>query len=789
MSGQGDDCYFFFYSTCTKGDSCPFRHCEAAIGSETVCTLWQEGRCYRQVCKFRHMAIDKKRSEIPCYWENQMSGCQKANCAFYHYKGRFVDGAFLPPSKTLMPMPEPPEAEPTVSQLQVAQNKISVAPTPQLRGVKKMEANENVPSPTHPPVVINAADDDEDDDDQFSEEGEDLKNSSQQHLSPGNQQGVRGISTKKAATPKKGDSLNFGIKTLEEIKLKKHKVRECAQEHVAASVAQNTGPSDTQVSEMVVPIVRTVTFSKKKDPSNVRLSLSQRLGKRKLSGPDSPLGDRLPPVKKNLSERLGKKVMPAQSGPESLSKKVQFPRFVKDRLGLPAEQNSAETERAANPAAKFHIKTLEEIRQEKANIKKDHPDNPTNVKQSLAPSRSPVHVKTFSEIQAEKRKRQLKEEIQKVDRKTAGDWLEDTSKVGLQEDEAHKSLDVHKTKQKPDVQDKVKQSIRAHKEKAQIIRDENTSNSEEKNQSTKISRVPVSVKEIKETSKAAEEIKVKTLEEIRREKALRLQQGVKSQKEENTVKSTPSIHRRILRISKPADTNLDQRTEPRTTKTQEKEPVMPLPEEQQREKSPAEKVDVEMHPIDHSTTPPVVEMPTGDDLVQSRKPNLKTPKKKIKGKAKVNVEPLMMKNHSPVKSAVKRKAQESLSLASVRPLSTTNGVPVTVEENTNKASIQQIATDASPREESSGSKLSPKQHKESLDLPVPEASCATTPQVVGKIRRASSTSTAKPSLSAEDEFDSLIWEISDGKLEAEIDLDPGKDEDDLLLELSEMIDS
>ena len=37
-------------------------------------------------------------------------------------------------------------------------------PSPQLRSVMKVESSENVPSPTHPPVVINAADDDEDDD-------------------------------------------------------------------------------------------------------------------------------------------------------------------------------------------------------------------------------------------------------------------------------------------------------------------------------------------------------------------------------------------------------------------------------------------------------------------------------------------------------------------------------------------------------------------------------------------------------------------------------------------------
>lgn len=35
---------------------------------------------------------------------------------------------------------------------------------PQLRGVIKTETQEPVPSPTHPPVVINPADDDEDED-------------------------------------------------------------------------------------------------------------------------------------------------------------------------------------------------------------------------------------------------------------------------------------------------------------------------------------------------------------------------------------------------------------------------------------------------------------------------------------------------------------------------------------------------------------------------------------------------------------------------------------------------
>jgi len=51
------------------------------------------------------------------------------------------------------------------------------------------------------------------------------------------------------------------------------------------------------------------------------------------------------------------------------------------------------------------------------------------------------------------------------------------------------------------------------------------------------------------------------------------------------------------------------------------------------------------------------------------------------------------------------------------------------------------------------------------------------------------SSTGNAPLSADDDLEQLLWEISGGRLEAEIDLDPGKDDDELLLELSEMIDS
>lgn len=84
MSQTGDDCYFYYYSKCSKGASCPFRHQETALGTETVCSLWKEGHCFRPVCSFRHMDILRNRSHIPCYWEKQPGGCQKPHCVFLH---------------------------------------------------------------------------------------------------------------------------------------------------------------------------------------------------------------------------------------------------------------------------------------------------------------------------------------------------------------------------------------------------------------------------------------------------------------------------------------------------------------------------------------------------------------------------------------------------------------------------------------------------------------------------------------------------------------------------------
>lgn len=60
-----------------------------------------------------------------------------------------------------------------------------------------------------------------------------------------------------------------------------------------------------------------------------------------------------------------------------------------------------------------------------------------------------------------------------------------------------------------------------------------------------------------------------------------------------------------------------------------------------------------------------------------------------------------------------------------------------------------------------------------------------------RARRQSTVSSRNPTgaSSTVDDFEDLLDEFTDDKLEDELQLDPCKDEDDLLMELSEMIDN
>ncbi|XP_073904686.1 zinc finger CCCH domain-containing protein 11A isoform X3 [Castor canadensis] len=785
MPNQGEDCYFFFYSTCTKGDSCPFRHCEAALGNETVCTLWQEGRCFRQVCRFRHMEIDKKRSEIPCYWENQPMGCQKLNCAFHHNRGRYVDGLFLPPSKTVLPtVPESPEEEVKASQLTVQQNKLSVQsnPSPQLRSVMKVESSENVPSPTHPPVVINAADDDEDDDDQFSEEGDETKTPALQPA-PEVHNGLRVASTRKPGISlKQGEDLNFGIKTLEEIKSKKMKEKSKKQGEGSsggASLLLQPQPVPGPEKENVRTVVRTVTLSSKQgEEPLVRLSLTERLGKRKFSVG----GDSEPPLKRSLAQRLGKKVETPETNTDKAPKKAE----------------------RVNKVGEIHVKTLEEILLERASQKRGElqtklkTEGPSKGDDSTSGTRSSstVRIKTFSEVLAEKKHRQQETERQKCKK--------DATCIKLKTD-----TEIKKTVTLPPV----------------VV---------SKGQS----------EEPAGRTKSMQEVHIKTLEEIKLEKALRVQQSSESTTSSQPQPEATQGARRLLRITKKTgvkeekklqegsevasqssvsrtETNeaSDETTGINVTKVPVKscETLREKHMQKQQERGASQKEKLVLTPLREdvaSYSALVVENPglaavsgitrrltkrlptkpsqkgTGDSVLNV-KCAAQTLEKRGKAKPKVNVKPSVVKVISSPKLAPKRKATElhPAVIAAVKPLSSSTVLQESPPKKAAVAVIPLLSEDTMPETENPRDSLVLPPTQSSSDPSPPEASGPSSSQASTKTRRLSSASTGKPSLSMEDDFEKLIWEISGGKLEAEIDLDPGKDEDDLLLELSEMIDS
>uniref|UniRef100_A0A8B9T2T9 C3H1-type domain-containing protein n=1 Tax=Anas platyrhynchos TaxID=8839 RepID=A0A8B9T2T9_ANAPL len=589
MSKQGDDCYFYFYSTCTKGDKCAYRHCKAALGNETVCKLWQEGRCFRNVCRFKHMEIDKKRSEIPCYWKNQPGGCQKANCAFHHAKGRYIDGQFLPPSKTTLPSPpESADDDLKVAQMSLQQKKLSV------------QSNHS-PHPTHPPVVINAADDDEDDDDQLSEEGEETKTPVQQPAAEG-KNGLRVISTRKGSSPT----------TKQE-----------------GSSRSSLRPVDSMIfpapeKENVWTVVRTVTLSSKKGNNEC---------------------------------------------------------FCFDFITPKLEG------KAAKPMGEIHVKTLEEIRREKALQRREtqakaKAEGHGKTEDSSAGAR-PAHagrIKTFSEALSEKKNNRLVEE-----KKKAG---ESHTKSKIQ-GESKKELPLSGP------------SKGQAKEPAGKVKPEG-------------------------------EVRVKTLEEIKREKALRMQQSEGNvpapsaqpgpapaeQKSLWSTKLTGNKIARLYQFSLPFTlANFMTSAKPSGGKVT----------------FPKKKALKRKAPGSYPSAIAAVELRTAFDADMMGSPATKAAM--VRPGANAEMDPLL--NFYP-------------------PL----GEKV---ENSNVL------------------------FEEQMEIDLETSTSASSQLEEARTRRLSSTGNAH--LSADEDFEKLLWEISGGRLEAEIDLDPGKDEDDLLLELSEMIDS
>ncbi|KAM9594522.1 zinc finger CCCH domain-containing protein 11A-like isoform 2-T2 [Morphnus guianensis] len=706
MSKQGDDCYFYFYSTCNKGDSCSFRHCEAALGNERVCRLWQEGRCFRTTCRFRHMEVEKKRSEIPCYWENQPAGCQKSNCAFRHTKGRYVDGRFFPPSQN-----------------------------------------------------------------QLSEEGGETKTPVQQPATEA-PSGSRIISTRKCSgNTKQEDNLNFGIKTVKEIKLKKLKEK-----------------TKKQGGEEPV----------------IQLNLGERMGKRKASTAVKSVLL----LKRNLADRLGKKTEVLENA-DKAPKRVQVPRSLKERLGLPSEQTGTETEKAAKPAGEIHVKTVEEIRLESTHRRRGEPQAKpqtegrckTEDPSSGARPSPAVRVKTFSGSLAEKNHKRLEREKQKPE-----EFPTET-----------------KVERKPK-----KQSILAPSVLSQVRPAEPAGK-----------------------AKPAGEVRVKTLEEIKREKALRMQQSGGKVPAPPAQPEPAPTGRRLLRItkliapgreekkivelSKPFPKAVSAPAEPSDqSATNSKVPVKSLEEimwekrqlkQRQEEKlqkeaaavpSPLEQAIKDKSRASGSPESSVVsgsayQLPKrilvkslGDGVESPGKGAAVSPGKraaqllewKAETKRKVCLKPLDGKATSPTKQPLKRKAAEShpSAVAAVKPLSATGGDGK--EPSAKKAAVAVVP--ALPEDSllsirgREKPQASPVLHLGSQADSVAQSegtsSTSASSQVAVKASQLSSTGAWEAPFSVEDDFEKFLWEISGGKLEDEIDVDPENDDDDFFMEIGELID-
>ncbi|KAF8795631.1 Zinc finger CCCH domain-containing protein like [Argiope bruennichi] len=302
------DCYFYFYSSCAKGDECPFRHCELALGTETVCSLWREGRCFRSNCKFRHMESRINRAMIPCYWENQPGGCRKPHCVFLHRKLRNgvqvikdTPGLILPTSDGKI-SPKLPDL-----------NETSIVPS-KTSLVEKVVEHSEVPDSSLtpvPPLVLS-----------FDEgEESDAESVTSTPVKQGDKKTTitRNISAKASGAVEEKD---FGIKTLEQIRMEKiHK--------------ESDSYYGTETEYLALP----------KD-SSLDKNLPSSILETKLSGVDEET---------DLRGRLSNKRNSPLNKVNSVKRLINF-----------KKQNTDQEEVCSNKLD-FKIKTLEEIRREKEN--------------------------------------------------------------------------------------------------------------------------------------------------------------------------------------------------------------------------------------------------------------------------------------------------------------------------------------------------------------------------------------------------------------------------------------
>ncbi|KAG2467738.1 ZC11A protein, partial [Polypterus senegalus] len=728
------------------------------------------------------MEIEKKRSEIPCYWEKQSAGCQKVNCAFHHEKPRIINGQFLPASKA-HPKKEVEEEEQQPPQTAVQSSAPANPPNPQLRGVMKAENSENVPSPTHPPVVINPVDDDEDDDDQLSEEGEtglersdDPPNSLQfiSARSIGNSKQVfpaeteivpkrslmerlgrklepledgtvskKGISTDNGSPAKSKGEIH--VKTLEEILLEK------ATKSLGSGSRNRSAQASSEVGE--IPGRKT-----QNSPNNRVKTFSEMLHAKKHSKEHSKIvGSSQAELMASNSERES----------ESSSPQTEF------------------IEKGALCTEEVRVKTLEEIRKEKA-----------------------------ARLQAS----------------TVGGNAE---KIVTCEDQKTQPITKRRIL-------RIGKTIVPMKSEKNVQQCENMT-------SGQITEPVSSIYE--KVSSSVDKVQVKSFEEIMREKRLRKSQEISGREEPTPGKKgivTLSCVQRCemqkaettpIPVMKSdtllSATNTANDTVSGPIKRRRLDPVLLKQNQKTKDSSEVPNVNLKKPSSSKNSESPELQLASVQNSEESNlasleidngtskdqdKPQRITQMERLKAVAseckpkvrpKLNVKPSVM-NPPPVRLAQKRKSLESQpsAIAAVKPL---NSAASSMENKESSSCIVQAPGSSVSSEDHQimvikaqlgepQQKISPLQiaHTETVKIAsrepgVPESPCSQKSASQMKTRRQSSASSRVPvgagGPAAVDDFEEFIKEFSDDPLEDEIELDPAEGEDDLLLELSKIINS
>ncbi|XP_041472805.1 zinc finger CCCH domain-containing protein 11A-like isoform X1 [Lytechinus variegatus] len=342
MATTGDDCYFFYYSTCTKGPSCPYRHVEAARGNEVTCINWKQGYCFRPNCAFRHMEITKNRSEIACFWESQPSGCQKPHCPFKHVNKTTSESG--PASSTSLINKIPTIVGPVTKPLPPAVSPATPVTTmvaPSVQTPPTLSVDDLQGLPTVNPVVVHPMDSEDDESlGTMSTDGSPGKkvilspirpSLGQERLSQLRQTTIRPTIGARPVISQAEKPRSFGIKTLAEIRREKNIERGHVEEEEIEEDKEMEEEGDME-EEMFPPLSRRIIavsnnstrkFKVKEDAVKPKVTtLSEHAGK---LGVKSQVQ-----LREERFKRLGSSLEQEEGAANNLAKRLKVVRNVPD---------------------------------------------------------------------------------------------------------------------------------------------------------------------------------------------------------------------------------------------------------------------------------------------------------------------------------------------------------------------------------------------------------------------------------------------------------------------------